>query len=130
MSPAQVAALRVTRDHALPVTGTHVVTFAQVLGGVAAEQGGRQNVSVTKEGKVLSYAGNPTRGDQLLGSFSLTAGQALDSVAAQLAKGVDFTPNASGQQAGYTTFNKGPFAASSYVKKMAFPTKDGACAAF
>ena len=49
-----------TRDHALPGTGTHVVTFAQVFDGVAAVQGGRLNVAVTKDGKVLSYAGNPT----------------------------------------------------------------------
>jgi extracellular elastinolytic metalloproteinase len=130
MSASQVSGLRVTRDHALPLTGTHVVTFAQVWDGVAAVQGGRLNVSVTKDGKVLSYGGNPTRGDQLLGSFSLTAGQALGTVAARLAKSIDFTPTANGQQAGYTTFNKGPFAASSYVKKVAFPTKDGARAAF
>jgi extracellular elastinolytic metalloproteinase len=130
MSASQVSGLRVTRDHALPLTGTHVVTFAQVWDGVAAVQGGRLNVSVTKDGKVLSYGGNPTRGDQLLGSFSLTAGQALGTVAAKLAKSIDFTPTANGQQAGYTTFNKGPFAASSYVKKVAFPTKDGARAAF
>jgi extracellular elastinolytic metalloproteinase len=130
MSPEQVAGLQVTRDHALPVTGTHVVTFAQVFDGIAAAQGGRLNVSVTNDGKVLSYAGDPSRGDQLAGAFSLTAAQALGDVAGKLARGTDFTPSASGSLAGYTTFAKGPFAASSYVKKIAFPTKDGARAAY
>ncbi|MDQ1626830.1 MAG: extracellular elastinolytic metalloproteinase [Actinomycetota bacterium] len=130
MSPAQVGALKVTRDHALPGTGTHVVTFTQVIGDVAAVHGGRLNVAVTKDGKVLSYAGNPTRGDALAGAFTLSAGDALSAVARKLAPGVAFTPDAIGSQAGYTTFAKGPFAASSYVKKVAFPTKDGARAAF
>jgi extracellular elastinolytic metalloproteinase len=130
MSATQVSALQVTRDHALPGTGTHVVTFAQSWDGIAAAQGGRLNVAVTKDGKVLSYTGNPTRGDQLLGSFTLSAAQALGNVAGKLAAGVAFTPDANGTQAGYTTFAKGPFAASSYVKKTAFPTKDGARAAF
>ena len=62
MSAAQVTALRVDRDHTLPGTGTHVVTFTQVFDGVAAAHGGRLNVAVTKDGKVLSYAGNPSRG--------------------------------------------------------------------
>jgi extracellular elastinolytic metalloproteinase len=127
---AQISGLQVARDHELPGTGTHVVTFAQVWDGVAAAHGGRLNVSVANDGKVLSYAGNASRGDQLAGSFSLSAGQALGTVAGKLAQGTDFTPNADGTIAGYTTFAKGPFAASSYVKKIAFPTKDGARAAF
>ena len=39
-------------------------------------------------------------------------------------------PSKTGTQAGYDVFAKGPFAASSYVKKVAFPTADGARAAY
>ncbi len=130
MSAAQVAALEVDRDHSLPGTGTRVVTFAQVFDGVAAVQGGRLNVAVTKDGKVLSYAGNPTRGAGLTGSFALSPAQALATVADDLAGATSFTPDATGEKAGYTTFAKGPFAASSYVKKVSFPTVDGARAAY
>ena len=130
MSGAQVQAMQVHRDHALPGTGTHVVSFTQVFDGVAAAHGGRLTVAVTKDGKVLSYAGNPSRGSALGGSFSLTAAQALDAVAAKLAPAVDFAPEATGEQAGYTTFARGAFAAGSYAKKVAFPTADGARAAY
>jgi hypothetical protein len=129
MTSAQVAAMTVSRDHALPGTGTHVVTFAQTFDGVATVQGGRLNVAVTKDGKVLSYGGNPTRGSQLAGAWSMSAGQALASVATKLG-GESLTPSAVGDTAGWTTFAKGPFAASSYVRKAAFPTADGARAAF
>src|SRR4051794_23915613 len=67
MSPAAVEALKVQRNHALPGTGTRVVTFAQVFDGVPAVRGGRLTVAVTKDGRVLSYAGDPTRGDALAG---------------------------------------------------------------
>ena len=130
MTAAQVAALKVDRDHALPGTGTHVVTFTQVFDGVEAVHGGRLNVAVTKDGKVLSYAGNPTRGAGLAGSFALTPGQALAKVAGALAGATSFSPTADGTKAGYTTFAKGPFAASSYVRKASFPTAGGARAAY
>ncbi len=130
MTDAQVADLVVSRDHTLPGTGTHVVTLTQVFGGIEAVHGGRLNVAVTEDGKVLSYGGNPSRGTGLSGSFSLSPADALDTVAGSLAPGKDLTPNATGEQAGYTTFAKGPFAAGSYVKKVAFPTDGGARAAF
>jgi Zn-dependent metalloprotease len=130
MSAADVAAMNVQRNHALPGTGTRVVTFAQVFDGVAAVRGGRLNVSVTKDGRVLSYAGNPTRGDALSGSYGLTAAEALRAVAGKLAPGKDITPNAVGTKAGFTQFDKGPFAASSYVAKAAFPTSAGAKATY
>ncbi len=129
MSAAQVAAMKVTRDHTLPGTGTHAVTFAQVFDGVAAAQGGRLNVAVTKDGRVLSYGGNPTRGGALAGGWSLSAAQALGKAADALS-GTSFTPEATGSTAGWTTFAKGPFDASSYAQKAVFPTADGARAAF
>lgn len=130
LSAAQVSALQVSRDHALPGTGTRVVTLTQVFEGVEAVHGGRLTVAVTTDGRVLSYAGNPTRGDSLTGSFALSAAEALDTVAAELAPAADFAPTATGEQAGYTSFARGPFAAGSYAKKAAFPTADGARAAY
>ena len=130
LTAAQVAAMTVHREHQLPGTGTTVVSFTQVFDGVEAAHGGRLTVAVAKDGKVLSYAGNPTRGTGLSGSFALTAAQALDTVAGKLAPSVDFTPEATGEKAGYTTFARGSFAAESYVKKVAFPTADGARAAY
>jgi hypothetical protein len=130
LSPAQVAALTVARDHELPGTGTRVVTFTQVFDGVEAAHGGRLTVAVAEDGKVLSYAGDPTRGGSLAGSFSLSAADALGTVASKLAPGKTLSPERTGEQAGYTTFAKGPFAAGSYVKKVAFPTADGARAAY
>jgi extracellular elastinolytic metalloproteinase len=61
LTAADVQALAVTRDHALPGTGTHVVDFQQVVSGVQAVASGRLIVAVTKDGRVLSYAGNPAR---------------------------------------------------------------------
>lgn len=130
MSAADVAALVVKRDHTLPGTGTHVVTLTQVHDGVEAVHGGRLNVAVTKDGKVLSYAGNPSRGGSLTGSFKLSSADALGAAARKFAQGTAFTPKVAGVQAGYTTFARGPFAAGSYVKKAAFPTADGARAAY
>ncbi len=129
MSAAEVGAMKVQRDHKLPGTGTHVVTFAQVFDGVAAVRGGRLNVAVTDDGRVLSYAGNPTRGDQVAGSYALSPAEALSTVASDLA-GTDVTPKASGDVAGFTRFAKGPFAAPSYVQRAAFPTESGARAAY
>ncbi|HEU4913698.1 MAG TPA: M36 family metallopeptidase [Actinomycetes bacterium] len=130
LTDAEVADLVVSRDHELPGTGTRVVTLTQVFGGVEAVHGGRLTVAVAKDGKVLSYAGNPSRGSGLSGAFSLSAAEALDTVAGSLAPGTDIAPDATGEQGGYTTFAKGPFAAGSYVKKAAFPTEDGARAAY
>ena len=130
MSAAAVAAMKVQRNHRLPGTGTSVVTFAQIFDGVAAVRGGRLNVAVAKDGRVLSYAGNPTRGGDLAGAYRLSPAAALGSVAADLAGGTAYSPKAGGERAGFTEFGKGPFAAPSYVQKAAFPTDTGARAAY
>ena len=131
LTAADVAALAVVRDHTIPGTGTHAVTFAQVFGGVQAVHGGRLNVAVTKDGRVLSYAGTPQRSSGLVGGWStLSEAGALAKAAAELAPGVAFSPAPTGSRAGYTTFAAGPFAAGSYVKKAVFPTRDGARAAY
>ena len=130
LTAADVVALKVRRDHVLPGTGTHVVNFQQVYNGIAAGRDGALGLAVTDTGRVLSYTGSSTRSSELIGSFSLSPSAALANVAGKLAAGTDFTPKATGSAAGFQVFAKGPFAASSYVSKIAFPMGDGGHAAY
>ncbi len=130
LTSADVASLRVTRDHVLPGTGTHVLRLVQTFGGVEAGRGGTLSVAVQQDGSVLSYTGETSRSGALLGAFALSPSAALVKAAGLMAPGVAFTPKKTGTQAGYDTFDRGPFAASSYVKKVAFPTATGARAAY
>ncbi|MHA3703398.1 M36 family metallopeptidase [Jatrophihabitans sp. YIM 134969] len=130
LTRAQVDTLAVVRDHALPVTGTHVVTFAQVYQGVTAAQGGRLNVAVTRDGRVLSYTGNPLPGATVSGTWSKPLPSVLLGVSKRLAPGVTFVPTVVDRVAGYTHFAAGPFFAGSYVKKAVFGTASGPRAAF
>lgn len=130
LTTTQVDALALVRDHALPTTGTHVVDFVQTAGGVAAARGGRLNVAVTQDGRILSYAGDPTPGSTLTGAWTLGEAGALLKVAGSLAAGVAYLPKATGSQAGYTTYANGPFGGPSYVKKVTFGTKSGPVAAY
>ncbi len=84
--------------------------------------GRRLNVAVTKDGRILAYTGNPTPGTTVHGSWTSSPAAALSAVAGKLAKGVAFTPHKTGTVAGYTTFARGPFAGSSYVKQAIFGT--------
>jgi extracellular elastinolytic metalloproteinase len=85
---------------------------------------------VRKDGSVLSYTGETIRSGGLVGSFDLSSAEALQGVAGRLAGALSFVASKIGTKAGYDVFAKGPFAASSYVKKVAFPTADGARAAY
>ena len=64
MTDAQVADLVVSRDHALPGTGTHVVTLTQVFGGIEAVHGGRLNVAVDRgrQGPLVRRQPDPRHG--------------------------------------------------------------------
>ncbi len=130
LSSADVAALKVSRDHVLPGTGTHVLRFTQTFGGLEAGRGGTLSVAVQDDGSVLSYTGETTRNTTMLSAFALTSTAALVKAAGLIAPGVAFTPKKSGTQAGYDVFDRGPFAAASYAKKVAFPTATGARAAY
>jgi len=130
LSSTAVERLQVARDHTLPGTGTHVVSLVQTAGGVAAVRGGRLNVAVTDDGRVLSYAGDPTPGDDLTGGWVVGEAGAVLKAAGTLAPGVSYVPQADGTQAGYTTFAKGPFGGPSYAKKVTFGTRTGAVAAY
>ncbi|HEX6516656.1 MAG TPA: M36 family metallopeptidase [Nocardioidaceae bacterium] len=130
LSSADIDSMVLRRDHVLPGTGTHVVNLTQTFGGLPAGRGGSLGVAVREDGSVLAYTGETTRSTRLLGSFDLTGAQALTKVAAALAPAAALVPDRIGTQAGYAVYDRGPFAASSYVKKIAFPTADGARAAY
>src|SRR5680860_1554696 len=130
LTAADVDALKVRRDHVLDGTGTHVVNFQQVYNGVAAGRDGALGLAVTDTGRVLSYTGSSTLSSDLIGTFSLSPSAALAKVSGNLASGTDFTPKATGNAAGFQVFATGPFAASSYVSKIAFPMGDGGHAAY
>lgn len=125
-----VGALQVARDHTLPGTGTHVVSLVQTAGGVPSARGGRLNVAVTQDGRVLSYAGDPTPSSDLTGGWVIGEAGAVLKAAGTLAPGVAYVPDADGTQAGYTTFAKGPFGGPSYAKKVTFGTRTGPVAAY
>jgi hypothetical protein len=130
LTAADVAALQLRRDHVLPGTGTHVIDFKQVFSGVAADRGGSLGLAVRNDGSILNYTGETVRTGSLTGSFDLGTSAALSKVAGLLASATAFTPDRTGTTAGYDEFARGPFASSSYVKKVAFPTADGARAAY
>ena len=130
LSPAAAKGLTVARDHTLPQTGTHVVALVQTAGGVAASRGGRLGVAVTKDGRVLSYAGDPTPDADLTGAWLIGEAGAVLKAAGTLAPGVAYAPKADGTQAGYTTFARGPFGGPSYAKKVTFGTRAGFVAAY
>jgi hypothetical protein len=130
LTSAQVGALTVARDHTLPGTGTQVVSFVQTVAGVPAARGGRLNVAVTRDGRILSYAAEVAPGQTLRSAWVLGEAAALVKVAGALAPGVAFVPRATGTQAGFTTFAPGPFAGPAYVRKVVFPTTAGPVAAY
>ncbi|GII22732.1 M36 family metallopeptidase [Planosporangium mesophilum] len=130
LSTADVAALTVVRNHELVGTGTRVINFAQSYAGLPAVRGGHLGVAVAGDGRILSYAGDSARGGNLLAAHQLSAGQSLQKVAGRLAAGVSYTAQATGERAGFQVFAKGPFAADSYVQKVAFPVRDGARPAY
>ncbi|HEY0357983.1 MAG TPA: M36 family metallopeptidase [Mycobacteriales bacterium] len=131
LDPAEVAALALTRDHALPGTGTHVVTFTQVVDGVPTVHGGRLVVAVTRDGRVLSYTGNPGRNAAgLAAPYTLTPRDAVARTAGAVAPGTRYAPGAARQEHGYSVFAKGPFAAPQRAQRAVFLTGSGARPAY
>lgn len=130
LSEQDVASLAVNLDHELPGTGTRVVSFQQVFGELETVFGGRLNIAVAGDGRVLSYAGDPIRGDSLLGDFSLSAADALSATAEEAAPQTNLTPQATGRDDGWTTFERDSLARQPRVQKVAFPTAEGARSAY
>lgn len=124
-----VTELAVTQDHTLG-TGSHVVNFARTEAGVRSVHGGSMAVVVREDGSVESYAGQLAPSEDLHGSWELSPAQALDRVAGELAPDTAFTPTALKEKNGFQVFERGPFAAGSYVRRAIFATADGPRAAY
>jgi len=129
LAAGDVDDLNVTQSHGLS-TGTRIISFAQTFDGVEAVHGGSMTVVVRKDGSVESYAGQSARHGELSGGWELSGAQALERVAGRLAGATAFAAEAVGEQAGYTQFARGDFAAGSYVRKAVFVTGEGALPAY
>jgi hypothetical protein len=128
LGTGDVAALRTTRVHRLTGIPVTIVDLTQTAGGVAMARGGSMGLALDGRGRVLSFAGTVAPSTSLLGSFRLTPAQALTRAAA--ATGHDgVAPDADGTVAGFDRFQTG-LAGTSYVRRMAFPTPDGARASY
>lgn len=132
LSARDIASLEVVRDHELPGIHARVVSFTQTFGGVASGFGAILTVVVDKQGRVVSYAGDPVRSTRLIGSFDLSAGQALQRTIRSLSpdlKAWTAVPTGS-TQGGYQVFKAGGLVSTQWVRRIAFPTADGGRAAF
>lgn len=132
LAPADIAALEVVRDHELPGIHAQVVSFAQTFDGVASGYGAILTVVVDRQGRVVRYAGDPVRATGLLGSFELTAAQALQQTVRSLSPDLaSWTAVPTGEtQGGYQVFKAGSLVSTQWVRKIAFPTAAGARAAY
>ena len=131
LTAQDVAALGVERNHELPGIKATVLSFSQSFGGVSAGIGGILTVVVDRAGRVVSYAGDPVRTGKLVGSFDLTAAEALSSVIDTLVPGSGFLAKATGEvMGGYQVFAGSVLGPNQLVRKIAFPTADGGRAAY
>ena len=132
LSPADIAALEVVRDHELPGIHATVVSFAQTFDGVVSGFGAILTVVIDSQGRVVRYAGDPVRATDLLGSFELSAAQALQETVRSLSPDLAaWTAVPTGEtQGGYQVFEAGSLISTQWVRKIAFPTAAGARAAY
>lgn len=130
LSRTAIEDAEVARNHEMPGTGTRQISLQQSFGELEGAFGGRMNVAVTEEGRVLSYAGDPTPAGTAGGGYSLSASDAVSTVASDLAPGQSFTPEATNTEEGWQVFERGQFADVQRVKKVAFPTAEGARSAY
>ncbi|WP_341924908.1 M36 family metallopeptidase [Nocardioides psychrotolerans] len=123
--------LALVRDHELPGVQARVLSFAQTFGGIASGYGGILTVLVDRDGRVVSYAGDPVRETALLGDFDLSLAEAVGTTVKDLLPGLDFVAKALGRkQGGYDVFQAGPLADVVRVRQIAFPTAQGGRAAY
>ncbi|MGH3384367.1 MAG: M36 family metallopeptidase [Nocardioidaceae bacterium] len=123
LSSSMVDALEQTGAHTLPGEVATVVSYAQTFGGVQATQGGSLSVVLDGDNRVVSVVGAITPDDSTLGTFGLTAGDALQK--AGDAAGIDVSVSKLGARAGFAELAGVGEGVSSYVRKAAFPTADG-----
>ncbi len=122
--------LQVTRDHSLPGGVATVIGFQQTFDGVGATRGGTFSVTVDADNRVAAVAGSIARNATRLGSFELTPAAALTSAGASVAPDADLSTVVNGTRAGYSVLRGIGNSTPSYVKRVAFPTADGARMAY
>ena len=132
LAPADIAALAVVRDHELPGIHARVVSFTQTFEGIASGYGAVLTVVLDRQGRVVRYAGDPVRATGLLGSFELSAAQALQQTVRGLSPDLaSWTAVPTGEtQGGYQVFEAGSMISTQWVRQVAFPTAAGARAAY
>src|SRR5262249_39598626 len=122
LSAADVRALVVSRNYTNPASRTHVITFTQVFGGLQAVFGGRLNVAVTKDGRILSFTGSPRPSAGLSSRPRLSMASAVATVAHGAAPRISYRPAVTGKTGMWTRFGAGPFGNPQYARTAAFPT--------
>jgi len=125
LSAADVRGLVVSRDYTNPTSRTHVITFTQVFGGLQAAFGGRLNVAVTRDGRILEFTGTPRPSARLTARPRLTMAGAVAAVAHDKAPKAAYRAVTTGRTGIWTRFAQGPFGAPQYARAVAFPTAQG-----
>jgi len=110
-----VQALTVTRDYANPSSGTHVITFTQMFGGLPAVFGGRLNVAVTRSGRILSFTGDVRPSASLAAQPTLSISSAVAALAKSAAPQAAYRPSVTGKSGIWTQFAPGPFGSNSFI---------------
>ena len=122
LSADDVRALVVSRNYVNPASGTHVITFTQVFGGLQAVFGGRLNVAVTRDGRILSFTGDPRPSAHLAARPRLIMASAVAAVAHSAAPKTAYRAVVTGRTGMWTRFGAGAFGFPQYARAVAFPT--------
>jgi extracellular elastinolytic metalloproteinase len=130
LSQSQLQGLQVSRDHSLPGGVATVIGFQQTFDGLGATRGGTFSVTVDGDNRVAAVAGSIARNGTALGSFEQTPAAALTSAAASVAPDAELSTAVNGTKAGYTVLRGIGNSTPSYVRRVAFPTADGARMAY
>ncbi|HEY2579059.1 MAG TPA: M36 family metallopeptidase [Streptosporangiaceae bacterium] len=125
LTAADVRGLVVSRDYVNPTSRTHVITFTQVFGGLQSVFGGRLNVAVTRDGRILSFTGSARPSARLSARPALAMASAVAVVSREQAPSVAYRAVATGRTGIWTRFSGGPFGGSQYARMAAFPTTQG-----
>jgi extracellular elastinolytic metalloproteinase len=121
LSAAAVRGLVVSRDYTNPTSRTHVITFTQVFGGLQAVAGGRLNVAVTRDGRILNFTGTPRPSAGLSVRPRLSAASAVMAVAHSAAPRAAYRAASTGRTGMWTRFGADPFGGPQYARAAAFP---------
>jgi extracellular elastinolytic metalloproteinase len=90
--------------------------------GLHAVFGGRLNVAVTRDGRILNFTGNARPSAALAARARLTGSGAVAAVAHSQAPRVTYRATVTGKTGMWTRFARGPFGAPQYARLAAFPT--------